>query len=395
MKRRIFSLLMCFVLLFSCWSISGASADDLNSLNQQKDYLNSKLEEQKREQARLAQLLAEAKGKINNQLNVIALIYGEINAYQSQISTLSALMLEYVELAKAKQLEIDRLNTQIEYNFKLFKERLVFAQESGSIGYIDFILGSEDLSDIISRSEVINDMFEYDRRIIESLLADRKAVEEAKKEVEDAMRSCEERQTEQEGIVQTLHQKVSEAQAELAKLKNDQSQLTQANAIIANEQKKAQKELEEVIKRIAEASKPKPAPSKFIWPLPAATPGYITQHFGNAGHTGLDIGVGGWSYNGKIPAVAVAGGKVVGCTSHWSWGNYVLIDHGGGYITRYAHLASFNVRLGQTVVQGQTVGMIGSTGNSTGPHLHLEFYAPVGANGSSILTNPLNYFKKP
>ena len=109
----------------------------------------------------------------------------------------------------------------------------------------------------------------------------------------------------------------------------------------------------------------------------------------------MDIAVGGWANNGKIPALAIAGGKVVGRTYHWSWGNYVLIDHGGGYISRYAHLDSFSVSLGQTVSQGQQVGMIGSTGNSTGPHLHIEIYAPVGANGASVVVDPAKYLVKP
>jgi murein DD-endopeptidase MepM/ murein hydrolase activator NlpD len=171
--------------------------------------------------------------------------------------------------------------------------------------------------------------------------------------------------------------------------------LDKANSTVASELKKAEKDLQEVMDRIAAQSVLKPGPTGFVWPLTPAKPGYITQKFGNKGHRGVDIGVGGWSYNGKVPTIAIASGKVVERAYHYSWGNYVLVDHGGGYVSRYAHLYSFSVSQGQNVVIGQQIGMIGSTGNSSGPHLHLELMAPVGAGGKSILTDPLKYCIKP
>ena len=133
---------------------------------------------------------------------------------------------------------------------------------------------------------------------------------------------------------------------------------------------------------------------KFIWPLPVTTPGYITQKF-HSKHSGIDIGVGGWVNNGKIPAISVAAGKVVRRGYYSDWGNLIVVDHGGGYLSYYAHLASMSVTVGQQVSQGQQVGKIGSTGRSTGPHLHLVIYAPVGARGASIRTDPLRFISYP
>ncbi len=392
--KRSLSFLICIVILVgSCVSFTAAGA---GSLNQQKDYLSSQLETQKKEQQRLAGLLAEAKKKANNQLYTLQILYDEMNSYQDQINTISSLIMEYTELARAKENEIDELNAKIDKNFKLFKERLVFAQESGNISYIDFILGSADLSDIISRAEVINDMLEYDRKILEELVSDREAVEKAKSEIDLALKSSEEKYDEYEALLEIQKQKQAEAQAQLAELQNDQKKLQEAYNIAANEKKKIEDDLQSVIKQIAAQSVAKPGPTGFIWPLSPAYPGYVSWNFiPGGGHNGMDIAVGGWAYNGRIPALAIAGGKVVGRTSHWSWGNYVLIDHGGGYISRYAHLDSFSVSLGQTVSQGQQVGMIGSTGNSSGPHLHLEIYAPVGKNGASVVVNPAQYVIKP
>ncbi len=392
-KKTISFLLVFVILIGSCCTFTATGA---GSLTQQKDYLSSQLEAQKKEQKRLAGLLAEAKKKANNQLAALQLIYDEMNSYQDQIDTISSLIMEYTELTKAKEAEIDLLNQRIDKNFNLFKERLVFAQESGNMSYIDFILGSADLSDIISRSEVINDMLEYDRKIIEALVSDREAIEKAKEEIDIALKASEEKYAEYEALIEIQKEKQAEAEAQLAQLQNDQKQLQSAYNMASSEKKKLENDLQKVIDQIAAQSVTRPGPTGFTWPLPAAYPGYISWNFiPGGGHNGMDIAVGGWAYNGKIPALAIASGKVVGRTYHWSWGNYVLVDHGGGYISRYAHLDSFSVSLGQTVTQGQQLGMIGSTGNSSGPHLHIEIYAPVGANGSSVVVNPANYLVKP
>ena len=98
---------------------------------------------------------------------------------------------------------------------------------------------------------------------------------------------------------------------------------------------------------------------------------YVSQHYGHNGHKGVDIA--GANINGQ-PVYAAAGGTVISASYHSSWGNNVLIDNGNGVWTRYAHLSSIGVSAGQTVSQGQYIGKVGSTGNSSGPHLHFEVY---------------------
>ncbi|HBI27996.1 MAG TPA: metalloendopeptidase, partial [Peptococcaceae bacterium] len=115
------------------------------------------------------------------------------------------------------------------------------------------------------------------------------------------------------------------------------------------------------------------------WP----TGGSITSRYGPRGggfHSGLDIGAGQGAAVG-----AAAGGTVSSAGWQGGYGNYVLINHGNGVSTRYAHLSSINVSSGQSVSSGQLIGRVGSTGNSTGPHLHFE----VIVNGST--RDPLNY----
>ena len=118
----------------------------------------------------------------------------------------------------------------------------------------------------------------------------------------------------------------------------------------------------------------------FVWPMPGYT--YITCYYGDGGHRGIDIAGGG--IYGK-PIVAADGGKVI--YSDWmdSYGYCVFIDHGNGYSTRYAHCSSLAVSAGEYVEKGQIVGYVGSTGQSTGNHLHFEVYQ----NGTRV--DPLNF----
>ena len=133
-----------------------------------------------------------------------------------------------------------------------------------------------------------------------------------------------------------------------------------------------------------------PVTGRFIWPVPGYTNIYSPYGYrwGKL-HAGIDI-----SQNGIKGAAIVAadGGRVVEANSTSSWGQgygyYVVIDHGGGYRTRYAHCGKITVKVGQKVAQGQLIGYVGNTGNSQGYHLHFE----VLVNGSS--TNPVPYLKK-
>ena len=121
----------------------------------------------------------------------------------------------------------------------------------------------------------------------------------------------------------------------------------------------------------------------FIWPLPSG--GYVSCNFGDSDpggrpHYAMDCAI---AYG--TPIYACASGTVVTASSHSSYGNYVVIDHGGGIATLYAHCSGLAVSAGQSVQQGQVIGYVGSTGYSTGNHLHLEFRV----NGQKV--NPRNY----
>ncbi len=132
----------------------------------------------------------------------------------------------------------------------------------------------------------------------------------------------------------------------------------------------------------------------WLWPLPAETPGTVTREYSND-HLGIDIEVGGWENNGKISALAVADGKVIRAGYYSDFGNLVVVDHGNGFSTYYAHLDSIAVSVGNVVSQGTVLGKIGATGNTTTVKLYLLMYAPAYEGGASVRTNPLYYLKHP
>ncbi|MBQ5707420.1 MAG: M23 family metallopeptidase, partial [Peptococcaceae bacterium] len=131
------------------------------------------------------------------------------------------------------------------------------------------------------------------------------------------------------------------------------------------------------------------APSKYVWPCPSSKK--ITSKYGyrihpiqkvKKMHTGIDVGA-----KKGTDIVAAAGGKVIMAKYYGGYGNCIIVDHGGGMSTLYAHMSAYVAKEGDWVSQGQVIGKVGSTGNSTGPHLHFE----VRVNGQH--TNPSNYVK--
>jgi len=384
---------MSVVMLFStCAAFTSASASTLQEDIANKNTLESQLAALEAQQAAISAQLKDAKNKVNEQVKAVNLIYDEIEVYQKKLETTALLISEYSAFISQKEQEIEALNEKMNRNFELFKERLVFAQESGSMSYIDFILGSSDLSDIISRTEVINDMLEYDRKIIKALRADRAAIEQAKEEVEITLADSREKEKNYQETLEALEIKKNEADSYLAELKDDQAaQQTSLNRV-NSAKKSTEKALDELIEQIAAKSQGSYS-GDFIWPLPVTSPGRLSQGF-HADHSGIDIAVGN-ANDGKIPALAIAAGTVVRVGKYWDWGNLVVIDHGGGYLSYYAHLHHYDVSVGQKVSQGQQVGKIGNTGWSYGAHLHLVIYAPVGSGGKSIRTDPLQYVSFP
>lgn len=275
-----------------------------------------------------------------------------------------------------------------------FIERMRASQEDGNASYLSMILGASSIGDFLSKVDRVNSMLEYDRNVL-------KQYKEEKEQLESEKAKLEESKTLQQETIKTLEADKADSQAKAAEaasyyeqLKNDTSQYQSEyeKAKAAEEQLDAQLTamLQEIASRQQSSSgdsgsdfSPNAGSGDFIWPLPSG--GYVSCNFGDSDpggrpHYAMDCAI---AYG--TPIYACASGTVVTASSHSSYGNYVVIDHGGGIATLYAHCSGLAVSAGQSVQQGQVIGYVGSTGYSTGNHLHLEFRV----NGQKV--NPRNY----
>ena len=297
------------------------------------------------------------------------------------------------------------------------KLRIKYMYEKGDTGFLDLLLNAKNLTDFFNHAEYVEKISEYDRTQLLSYEAacedvrDKKAVMETEMAELEDLKSAQVAKQESEKVL--LASKQSELAGYNLKIDAAEDEISAYNERIAAEQKEIEaleaeirrqeeierkrreeeerKRKEEEARKAAAASGSKPAASlgslRLVWPCPAS--GRITSGFGKRSsptkgastmHNGIDIGAASGS-----AIVAAASGEVVTASYSSSAGNYIMISHGGGIYTLYMHCSKLNVSEGQQVKAGQTIGKVGSTGVSTGPHLHFG----IRANGGYV--NPSKY----
>lgn len=299
-----------------------------------------------------------------------------------------------VKLADAAQVE--------EKQYDAMKKRIKYMYEKGDSSYLDLLLQSKSMSELLNRAEYITKISEYDRNMLNQYIAVKDGIAEDKAKMEQEKKELlvlREQTTSKKNSVEAL---VNEKSAELKKV-NSQIGTKTAQVEAYEKDIKAQedkiKQIEAEIKRQEEEARKKAEAAgqkyntvsigniKFIWPCPSSS--RITSGFGgresptegaSTNHQAIDIGAPTGSN-----IVAAADGTVTISTYSYSAGNYIMLNHGGGVSTVYMHCSQLLVSAGDTVKQGQVIAKVGSTGYSTGPHLHFG----VRLNGSYV--DPIKY----
>lgn len=335
------------------------------------------LEQKKKEQqAKLKDLekqISEAKAKKNDVMETKKLLdqrnqllLEQIEDTQNQIDAAAA------QIARYEMLEQEQ--------YELFCRQVRSEEERGSLSYLSVLFKASSMSDLLNRMEFVNEVAEYNKMLIAAMKETRENIAEEKAAMEAKEAELGQQQSE-------LQAKLTETTNLMNEYAADQKKL---EAIYAAEEK-AGKEIAAEIDRLLAESDVVPSNEGFIWPVNTSkkisspignrvAPG----GFGSTNHKGVDICNVGFTSS----VFAVKSGKVLLTnTSGYGggYGNYVVIDHGGGVTTLYAHMSVVKVSEGQMVSQGTVLGITGSTGASTGPHLHYE----VRING--VYQNPLNY----
>ena len=383
----IVSIMLIIILLFSTVIYATSSKTELKNEEQNID---KKIEETNSE-------IAGVKSQMSTALNQITKYNSQISSYEDEISELESQVTSLQEQITQKEADINLQIQKYDEQQELLNKRLVAMYESGKTSYLDMLLSSDGLADFISKYYIIEQLAEYDTELLQSIENtkiqienEKTELEGTKAEVETTKSSVEAKRNslsvivnEKNALVSTLSEEEKSLEADLEQFEKDKKEIqAQLEAIAAQEAAEKRKNDSASDENVT------PSTSGFICPLAGKSKANITTGYhGYAGHTGVDF-----ACSSGTPILASKSGKVVISTAlrysngnYRSYGEYVVISHGDGVMTLYAHMSSRAVSVGQYVNQGETIGYVGSTGNSTGPHLHFE----VRVNGKCV--NPTQY----
>lgn len=394
-KKRIWTAaaagLLCVGLAFPVL----ADKTELNEAQDRKTELEEELEKTegtlknletlKGNTAAYVRELDESLSAVSDELEALN---GSIAEKEGQIETTKG------ELEQAKETE--------KKQYESMKLRIKYMYERGDTSYVELFMESDSLSELLNKAEYISKISEYDRQMLDQYAAtkDEIAADEARLETEHAELLDLKEQTEikQASVEQLLSAKQAELRSYESQIAEAENQLSEYEKDL-EAQEAAIRQIEEEIKRQEEEARRKAEAAgqsyvtkdigdiHFIWPCPASS--RITSGFGgrssptegaSSNHQGIDIGAPTGS-----DILAAAEGDVVVSTYSSSAGNYVMINHGGGVYTVYMHASKLLVSVGEHVSQGQVIAKVGSTGYSTGPHLHFG----VRLNGTYV--DPRSY----
>ena len=362
-------------------AVTQAEIDSLKNeakeLGDQKKELEAKLKE-----------LANDKSKALEQKK---LLDQQIDNTSAQIKNVETQIADYADLITQTEAELADAEAREAAQYELFCQRVRAMEESGEVSYWSVLFGASSFTDMLTRLNDVNEVMDADQKVIDDLKALQAEITEKKEQLED---SKAEREAAKAELVHKKSELDKQRQQAIALVNeiNDNEEENQAtlDALDKEEERilaEALRKSRELAAQQAAAGKSTQSnPGGYIWPVDSryvtstvggrASPGGI----GSTNHKGTDIGRVGYT----SPIYAAKSGTVIVSQYSSSYGNYVVISHGSGNTTLYGHMSSRKVEAGQYVNQGDVIGITGSTGHSTGPHLHFE----ITENGVRI--NPLN-----
>jgi len=359
--------------------ISGLKSDATGLKNEEKDLRNQ---------------LSAIRGDKSKALEQKSLLEEQIDIIEQQIDNLNSQIEEYNKLVSIKEEELVAIQAREEEQYELFCQRVRAMEESGTSSFWAVIFNAEDFADLLDRMNMVNEIMDYDRAVIEALKSTQAELALAKEDLEGERAEREAAKAEQQGQQDELTAREAEVDALVAQIRSDERAVERAIQAVEAEAAKLDKEIaakqKELEALIAAGKLSFVAGNGFIWPL-SSNYLRISSRYGTRTHPvtgkkgsfhgGIDIPA---PQNTKI--YAARGGVVTISTRNSSYGNYVVVLHDNGMSTCYAHMNSRAVKVNDVVSQGQVLGYVGSTGSSTGNHLHFE----IRKNGSRV--NPVQYY---
>lgn len=349
---------------------------------EEQNRLANEAEEKKNQAAGERSKLEEENKKLNEEIEVLA----------NDISSLNSDIYKKEQQIKENEERIEELNAEIEKNDELLKERLRVMYEHGTTTYLDILFSSKGLSDMLLRFEMVTQLYANDKKLIAELSDKRDESKEKKEQIEKNKALVVSERDVLLSKQAEFDSKVAENNSQVEELKKDEAYYEKMQKEHEQAAKDILAEIEAQKRAAANNSSNKSGSSATVVSsgsgslgLPCYSGAPVTSEFGHRilrgksnYHTGIDFGV-----PTGTAVLAAEDGVVLASGWRGSYGNCVTIDH-GNMVTLYAHNSALHVSAGEKVVRGQKIASAGSTGNSTGPHIHFS----VIINGQYVNPRP-------
>lgn len=392
MKRKTLVITASVLLVFMLFTVVGSALFSIAFAETDEELAEKARQEQEETQEKIDKNQEEQgtmlayKGQLDE----------NINALHSELETLDETILSTQTELDKLEVDLEQAENRVSVQDDLMKKRVRVMYEDGALGYLDVLLNAKSFSDLMNRIEAVKTIVEYDANLLNSYEEAKETIEKDKDLAEQHKQTLENAKTQKEQKQGELNVQLALAQDEIDRLSAEEGTLQEALEAAKAAEAEANQRIADAL-AAAEAARAQQSETEsdssgevtdtsgdvyvsasggqFAWPFEqryVITSGFVYRNSPIWGsgelHTGLDIGA---PYGTTIRASA-AGTVLVSEFNTGGYGNYVVIDHGGGYTTLYGHASQNLVQAGQKVVQGQAISRVGSTGWSTGPHLHFE-----------------------
>lgn len=395
--KKIYSIIaLVLVILMVLSLISGLFVSSFNAEASSISSMQNELDEIAKQKEKLEKELDVITEKKEEELQKKNIIDEQINATQSEINVLNKMLSTLDDELESAENQLEEAENVLNEQLQLSKDRIRSAYEQGDASFLEILIGSKSLYDFISKVEIVSQINEKDREVIASVKKNKEIIETKKEEIKANKEKNEQAVTQLSKKEASLEKKQEASDKLLEEINSDEKAKKRAVLEAEAAEEQLQSEIRAALQAAANSSNGSSSSNvidngDFRWPLDSKFRN-VTSKFGyrvhpTTGvyklHTGVDIASSGIKGSSIY---AAKGGTVMKAGYNRGYGNYVLINHGDGYATLYGHASSLCVSAGQVVEKGTVLGYVGSTGYSTGPHLHFE----IIKDGDYV--DPISYF---
>lgn len=375
-------VILCTIITKNVILVLAVTQSDLDETQQKIDNTKKEIEQVDRE--------------LSATMTQIQSLNAEIATYENEISDLNEKIEEVSNQIAESEEQLKIAEEQFDHQKELLQLRLVALYESGETSFLDVLLSADSMTDFISKYYIVSEIAENDKNLLEQIEINKNSIEETKKMLETSKEQIETLKENKQVTANSLQNSKDIKEGYMNQLNEEEQALQDELEEFEQDKKRIQEELDRYLRESGSTTVIASSPSSAGYIFPVA--GLNIYNINNRnypsypGHSGVDINI---NVRGKS-VVAVKDGTVYASTAlkradgtYKSYGEYIMIDHHDGTMTLYAHMSpgTRTVQKGDSVVQGQVIGIVGTTGNSTGLHLHFE----VRVNGKCV--NPLPYLQ--